>query len=149
MIKKSKKDKQKELWSKGEGEYSEWPVYPSSSWAGSEAGEAKLDRDSGGVVVSYGTGSSGAPPSSTEQNDPTLYGVSSPLQSQFETDAISGQYTFDYDLSEPRPFQRAMPSLSQVEEMCKIYPSLKIAYEKFKNIYRIVYDDYATRDDDV
>ena len=67
------------------------------------------------------------------------------LIAEFEKDAVSGQYSFDYDFSEPKPFEKSMPSLSQVEEMTVIYPSLRIAYEKFKNIYRIVYDDWTAR----
>jgi hypothetical protein len=164
MTKKNKKQsKTKEEWAKGEGPYGEWPVYPSSSWMPSDSG---VPRDTGTIAVnfeddvsgtytstsdspaitySYG-GVGGIAPASTgaEQDDPQLYGAG-PLQGQFEKDAMSGQYTFDYDFAEPKPFEKSMPSLSQVEEMTVIYPSLRIAYEKFKNIYRIVYDDWTAR----
>ena len=167
MTKKTKKQTKtpdlsgKAQWSKGEGPYGEWPVYPSSSWMPSDSGVPRdtgtiavnFDDNGGGIdssntppiTYSYGLGSvSGAPPSANEELEVT-YGGGGPLQAQFEADAVSGQYAFDYDFAEPKPFQKSMPSLSQVEEMAVIYPSLKIAYEKFKNVYRIVYDDWAAR----
>ena len=34
------------------------------------------------------------------------------------------------------------PDQNEIEDMCGEYPTLKIAYEKFKNIYDLVYQDW-------
>jgi hypothetical protein len=39
------------------------------------------------------------------------------------------------------------PDWSRVEEMCKQYPGLAIAFEKFKTVYKLVKDDYDTPKD--
>ncbi len=44
-------------------------------------------------------------------------------------------------------FVNCLPDFSRIESMCKEYPSLKIAYEKFKTTYRLVKDDYDTPKD--
>lgn len=36
----------------------------------------------------------------------------------------------------------SFPSWSRVEEMCKEYPGLKIAFDRFKNTYNLVKDDF-------
>ena len=38
----------------------------------------------------------------------------------------------------------SFPSWARVEKMCKEYPGLKVAFEKFKNTYNLVKDDYDT-----
>jgi hypothetical protein len=64
----------------------------------------------------------------------------------FGADAGKGfeNMSFD-DWIPPRPFEDTVPSLKDLEEMCAEYPSLKIAYEKFRNIFRICYDDWKTK----
>jgi len=44
-----------------------------------------------------------------------------------------------------REFEDIMPSLTKVEEMCSMYPSLDKAFENFKAIYNLVKDDYEAR----
>jgi len=39
------------------------------------------------------------------------------------------------------------PDWQRVKEMCEEYPGLKIAYEKFKTVYKLVKDDYDTTKD--
>lgn len=51
--------------------------------------------------------------------------------------------TFE-DWNDPIPFENSVPSLEKIDAVCKDYPSLKIAYEKFKNVWRICYEDYRT-----
>ncbi len=51
--------------------------------------------------------------------------------------------TFE-DWNDPIPFENSVPSLEKIDDVCKDYPSLKIAYEKFKNVWRICYEDYRT-----
>ena len=64
----------------------------------------------------------------------------------FGADAGKGfeNMTFD-DYVPPRPFEDSVPSLKDLEEMCAEYPSLKIAYDKFRNVFRICYDDWKTK----
>lgn len=38
----------------------------------------------------------------------------------------------------------SFPSWARVEKMCDEYPGLKLAFEKFKNTYNLVKDDYDT-----
>ena len=64
----------------------------------------------------------------------------------FGADAGKGfeNMTFD-DYVPPRPFEDSVPSLKDLEEMCAEYPSLKIAYDKFRNVFRICYDDWKNK----
>jgi len=39
------------------------------------------------------------------------------------------------------------PDWARVEDMCKEYPGLAIAFEKFKTVYKLVADDYDTPKD--
>ena len=56
-------------------------------------------------------------------------------------------FTFD-DYNIRKPFENSVPSLEKIDEVCKDYPSLKIAYEKFKNVWRICYEDYRSNNKD-
>ena len=44
-------------------------------------------------------------------------------------------------------FVDCMPEISRIEAMCKEYPGLAIAFEKFKTVYALVKDDYDTPED--
>lgn len=44
-------------------------------------------------------------------------------------------------------FVDCMPEISRIEAMCKEYPGLAIAFEKFKTVYALVKDDYDTPKD--
>ncbi len=61
----------------------------------------------------------------------------------FETDAMKGVNFEDYKL--PILFEDIMPEMHRVKEMCELYPTLDIAFQKFKNIYNIVVDDYDNK----
>ena len=52
------------------------------------------------------------------------------------------------DWNDSIPFENSVPSLEKIDEVCKDYPSLKIAYEKFKNVWRICYEDYRSNNKD-
>jgi hypothetical protein len=41
-----------------------------------------------------------------------------------------------------REFVDTMPSISKINDMCEKYPGFKIAFEKFKNTYNLIKDDY-------
>ena len=47
----------------------------------------------------------------------------------------------------PKEFVDCFPAWSRIEEMCKQYPGLQIAFEKFKRTYYLVKDDYDTPED--
>lgn len=47
--------------------------------------------------------------------------------------------TFNWKQQE---FVDCLPDISRVESMCKEYPGLKIAYDRFVTTYRLVKDDY-------
>ena len=88
-------------------------------------------------TVSYGVTPSGASIGTTDTMDMT---------DMLRADAGKGMenFTFD-DYVPPRPFEDSVPSLKDIEEMCAEYPSLKIAYDKFRNVFRICYDDWKTK----
>lgn len=53
----------------------------------------------------------------------------------------------DFDFSEitvtlPGDFTTSMPDMQKVNEMCELYPALKLAFEKFKNCYNLCIDDF-------
>jgi len=50
----------------------------------------------------------------------------------------AGQYTFKL----PEEWIDSFPTWSRVEDMCKQYPGLKIAFDNFKVFYEMVKDDY-------
>lgn len=88
-------------------------------------------------TVSYGVTPSGA-----SIGDVSIH--TGPID--FGADAGKGfeNMTFD-DYVPPRPFEDSVPSLKDLEEMCAEYPSLKIAYDKFRNVFRICYDDWKNK----
>jgi len=44
-------------------------------------------------------------------------------------------------------FVDCLPDFNRITEMCKTYPGLAIAFEKFKTTYYLVKDDYDTPKD--
>ena len=44
-------------------------------------------------------------------------------------------------------FVDCMPDYNRIEKMCKEYPGLAIAFEKFKTTYKLVKDHYDTPED--
>ena len=47
----------------------------------------------------------------------------------------------------PEEFVDAFPDFDRIQKMCKEYPGLKIAYEKFVTTYKLVKDHYDTPED--
>lgn len=54
------------------------------------------------------------------------------------------EYTINWGNEE---WVNSFPEWDRIEEMCKEYPGLKIAFEKFKTTYKLVKDDYDTPKD--
>lgn len=63
----------------------------------------------------------------------------------FSADAM--QPNFNFADFEHKPFENCVPSLDEIRSMCEEYPSLKTAYNKFLNVWRMVYDDYKSKYD--
>lgn len=61
----------------------------------------------------------------------------------FEADAMKGISFEDY--KPPVIFKDKMPEMQKINEMCEMYPTLDIAFKKFKNIYNIVVDDFDNK----
>jgi hypothetical protein len=60
---------------------------------------------------------------------------------------ISTISTSNFNWKMPEEFVDAFPDFNRIEKMCKEYPGLAIAYEKFKTVYNLVKDHYDTPED--
>jgi hypothetical protein len=47
----------------------------------------------------------------------------------------------------PEEWVNTFPEWDRVEKMCQEYPGLRIAFDKFKTVYKLVKDDYDTPKD--
>ena len=50
----------------------------------------------------------------------------------------------NYTFSLPEEWVNCFPDFDRIEKMCKEYPGLAIAFDKFKTTYKLVRDDYDT-----
>jgi hypothetical protein len=79
---------------------------------------------------------------------PTYY--SSPSISTLTTTQIGSIASIDtsaFTITFPEEWVHSFPDIKRVEKMCEEYPGLKIAYEKFKTVYKLVADHYDTPKD--
>lgn len=51
----------------------------------------------------------------------------------------------DYSFTFPEEWVDSFPNYSEVEKMCKEYPALQIALDRFKEIYIMVHDDWEAK----
>ena len=58
------------------------------------------------------------------------------------THTFDDNYTFSTTYETPTVFEDVMPDLVTVNDMMVEYPTLKIAFEKFKSVYKMVEQDY-------
>ena len=61
--------------------------------------------------------------------------------------SITSIDTSSFTISFPEDWVNCFPEFKRIEKMCEEYPGLKIAYEKFKTVYKLVKDDYDTPKD--
>jgi len=61
--------------------------------------------------------------------------------------SISTIDTSQFKISLPEEWVNCLPDFDRIEKMCKEYPGLAIAFEKFKTVYKLVKDDYDTPKD--
>jgi len=59
------------------------------------------------------------------------------------SDTISTDDTWSFNL--PVAWVDSFPDYSEVEKMCKEYPALQIAFEKFKQTYAMIEDDWESK----
>jgi hypothetical protein len=69
-------------------------------------------------------------------------GTISTAQISAFTTANVGTGTFTW--TEPVEWIDKFPEWTRIEDMCKQYPGLAIAFEKFKTTYKLIKDDYDT-----
>ena len=60
---------------------------------------------------------------------------------------ISSINSSQFNWKMPEEFVDAFPDYNRIEKMCKEYPGLAIAFEKFKTVYNLVKDHYDTPED--
>jgi hypothetical protein len=53
--------------------------------------------------------------------------------------------TSEFTWKMPEEWVDSFPDYSKVQEMCDKYPAFKIAFEKFKQMYDLVEDDYEAK----
>lgn len=61
----------------------------------------------------------------------------------YTSDNVSFPWESEYKL-----WEHCLPSLSEVEEMCKEYPALEKAFKNFETIYKMVEQDYKGKKED-
>lgn len=74
----------------------------------------------------------------------TLSGISQPVYTINTADTItltSGDDQFDFNFGNVE-WEDSFPEWNRIQEMCKKYPGLKIAYDNFRVFYEMVKDDY-------
>jgi len=52
-----------------------------------------------------------------------------------------------FNWSIPKEWDGCFPEWQRIQDMCKQYPALQIAFEKFKTTYKLVKDHYDTPED--
>lgn len=60
---------------------------------------------------------------------------------------ISSIDTSQFTINLPEEWINCFPDFDRIEKMCKEYPGLAIAFEKFKTTYKLVKDHYDTPED--
>ncbi len=55
---------------------------------------------------------------------------------------VYGSTSTSFSWHGPEEWVERFPDFKRVEDMCKKYPALKIAYDKFVTTYKMVKDDY-------
>jgi len=78
---------------------------------------------------------------------PTSYSFTSGMTVGGAASTFGSISTIDsssFTINLPEEWVNCLPDFDRVEKMCKEYPGLAIAFEKFKTVYKLVKDDYDT-----
>jgi len=73
-------------------------------------------------------------------------GTTFPTLTTSQINSISTD-TSTFKINIPEEWVNCLPEFDRIEKMCKEYPGLKIAFEKFKTVYKLVKDHYDTPED--
>ena len=60
---------------------------------------------------------------------------------------LGAGYSNNFSFNIPEEWVNTFPDFDRIQEMCKEYPGLKIAFDKFKTVYKLVKDHYDTPED--
>jgi hypothetical protein len=88
---------------------------------------------SGGLGSNYYTIGTGATASSISIGN---------ISGAFINSINGGTTSSTYNRQWPKEWVNCFPEWSRIEDMCKQYPGLDIAFRNFKNTYQLVKDDY-------
>ena len=122
MASKKDKDEVKEVWSVSEDSLSPGIAGASES-----------------ITINYEMDPMGVTPSGMIGSAPLDFGE----------DAGKGFENMTFkDYLPGKPFEDTVPTLETIDKVCDDYPSLQIAYEKFKNVWRICYTDSCSKNPD-
>ena len=107
--------------------------------------EDNKTKESGSLDIGYQANTGTNTVTATTISVPYGFGASSVTTTgiDFEADAMKGINFEDYKL--PIMWEDIMPDMNRIKKMCAEYPTLDIAFQKFKNIYNIVVDDYDNK----
>ena len=72
------------------------------------------------------------------------YSIATSIPSQISSLNID---TSTFKIHLPEEWVNQFPDFDRVQKMCKEYPGLAIAFDKFKTTYKLVRDDYDTPKD--
>jgi len=70
--------------------------------------------------------------------------ITFPSISTVQIGAITSIDTSSFTINLPEEWVNQFPDFDRVQKMCKEYPGLAIAFDKFKTTYKLVRDDYDT-----
>jgi len=70
--------------------------------------------------------------------------ITFPSISTVQIGAITSIDTSSFKINLPEEWVNQFPDFDRVQKMCKEYPGLAIAFDKFKTTYKLVRDDYDT-----
>ncbi len=78
------------------------------------------------------------------------YDSSNTITVDLSSTSISSSYTItgsgtEYIWEAPEEWVDCFPDYKKVQEMCDKYPAFKIAFEKFKQMYDLIEDDYEAK----
>ena len=94
-----------------------------------------------GYTVSIGTADDTPSFTFDTTTQDVTYTSSISLDDYTLTNDTGGEFTFNMP-PDPVLFGNTLPSLETIEDMCVEYPALKVAYDKFKTVYKMCETDY-------
>jgi len=110
------------------------------------AGVDTITLNTGSSYYYTGSGAGGSSNTITISNGGTGYTIGSGVGGAGNTITLDDISTSSFNWKNEE-FVNCMPDYDRVQKMCKEYPGLAIAFEKFKTVYSLVKDHYDTPED--